>query len=85
VGSKHVGANSVTNVTAYAILYSYIQVHKLVQIKSISTYCPGDRRRKLRKTFKDLSKDSRYQIYGIDLVAGLYYGFLRRDNTWSGA
>ena len=35
VGSKHVGANSVTSVTAYVILYSYIQVHKLVQIKSI--------------------------------------------------
>ena len=34
VGSKHVGANSVTSVTAYVILYSYIQVHKLVQIKS---------------------------------------------------
>jgi len=32
---KHVGANSVTSVTAYVILYSYIQVHKLVQIKSI--------------------------------------------------
>ena len=28
------GANSVTSVTAYVILYSYIQVHKLVQIKS---------------------------------------------------
>ena len=35
VGSKHVGANSVTSVTAYVILYSYIQVHMLVQIKSI--------------------------------------------------
>ena len=36
VGLKHVkGANSVTSVTAYVILYSYIQVHKLVQIKSI--------------------------------------------------
>jgi len=34
---KHVGANSVTSVTAYVILYSYIQVHKLVQIKSIYT------------------------------------------------
>jgi len=33
VGLKHVGANSVTSVTAYVILYSYIQVHKLVQIK----------------------------------------------------
>jgi len=33
---KHVGANSVTSVTAYVILYSYIQVHKLVQIKSLS-------------------------------------------------
>ena len=32
---KHVGANSVTSVTAYVILYSYIQVNKLVQIKSI--------------------------------------------------
>jgi len=32
---KHVGANSVTSVTAYVILYSYIQVHKLVQIKSL--------------------------------------------------
>jgi len=31
---KHVGANSVTSVTAYVILYSYIQVHKLVQIES---------------------------------------------------
>jgi len=31
---KHVGANSVTSVTAYVILYSYIEVHKLVQIKS---------------------------------------------------
>jgi len=35
---KHVGANSVTSVTAYVILYSYIQVHKLVQIKSIHYY-----------------------------------------------
>ena len=35
MGSKHVGANSVTSVTAYVILYSYTQVHKLVQIKSI--------------------------------------------------
>jgi len=35
VGLKHVGANSVTSVTAYVILYSYIEVHKLVQIKSI--------------------------------------------------
>ena len=35
MGLKHVGANSVTSVTAYVILYSYIQVHKLVQIKSI--------------------------------------------------
>jgi len=34
---KHVGANSVTSVTAYVILYSYIQVHKLVQIKSIDS------------------------------------------------
>ena len=34
MGLKHVGANSVTSVTAYVILYSYIQVHKLVQIKS---------------------------------------------------
>ena len=34
VGSKHVGANSVTSVTAYVILYSYIKVHKLVQIES---------------------------------------------------
>jgi len=32
---KHVGANNVTSVTAYVILYSYIQVHKLVQIKSM--------------------------------------------------
>jgi len=32
---KHVGANSVTSVTAYVILYPYIQVHKLVQIKSV--------------------------------------------------
>jgi len=30
------GANSVTSVTAYVILYSYIQAHKLVQIKSIN-------------------------------------------------
>ena len=29
------GANNVTSVTAYVILYSYIQVHTLVQIKSI--------------------------------------------------
>jgi len=35
---KHVGANSVTSVTAYVILYSYIQVHNLVQIKSIQNY-----------------------------------------------
>jgi len=34
VGLKHVGANSVTSVTAYVILYPYIQVHTLVQIKS---------------------------------------------------
>jgi len=34
VGLKYVGANSVTSVTAYVILYSYIQVHKLVQIES---------------------------------------------------
>jgi len=33
---KHVGANSVTSVTAYVILYSYIQVHKLVQIELVS-------------------------------------------------
>ena len=33
--SKHVGANNVTSVTAFVILYSYIQVHTLVQIKSI--------------------------------------------------
>ena len=32
---KHVGANSFTSVTAYVILYSYIQVHKFVQIESI--------------------------------------------------
>ena len=38
MGSKHVGAKSVTSVTAYVILYSYIQVHKLVQIKSISRW-----------------------------------------------
>jgi len=36
---KHVGANSVTSVTAYVILYSYIQVHKLVQIESICVIC----------------------------------------------
>jgi len=35
VGLKHVGANTVTSVTAYVILYSYIQVHKFVQIKSM--------------------------------------------------
>jgi len=35
---KHVGANSVTSVTAYVILYSYIQVHKLVQIKSVNRF-----------------------------------------------
>jgi len=28
-------ANNVTSVTAYVILYSYIQVHTLVQIKSM--------------------------------------------------
>ena len=35
MGLKHIGANSVTSVTAYVILYSYIQVHKLVQIESV--------------------------------------------------
>ena len=33
------GANSVTSVTAYVILYSYIQVHKLVQIQINSVEC----------------------------------------------
>ena len=42
MGLKHVGANSVTSVTAYVILYSYIQVHNLVQIESIVKLCfPG--------------------------------------------
>ena len=36
MGSKHVGANSFKSVTAYVILYSYIQVHKLVQIESMN-------------------------------------------------
>ena len=39
MGLKHVGANSVTSVTAYVILYSYIQVHKLVQIESLYIHC----------------------------------------------
>ena len=39
MGLKHVGAKSVTSVTAYVILYSYIQVHKLVQIESIKVPC----------------------------------------------
>jgi hypothetical protein len=34
------------------------------------------------KPLKDFSEDSRYQICGIDLVTGLYYGFLRRDKVW---
>ena len=38
MGLKHVGANSVTSVTAYVILYSYIQVHKLVQIESVTRH-----------------------------------------------
>ena len=35
MGLKHIGANSVTSVTAYVTFYSSIQVHKLVQIESV--------------------------------------------------
>ena len=55
---KHVGANSFTSVTAYVILYSYIQVHKLVQIESLC-------KQLINKLIRNVTEGNNYQYVVI--------------------